>query len=213
VGGIKRLVDGYLKFRKEAFPEMKDHFHLLAELQTPETLFVTCSDSRVVPNLILQAEPGELFISRHIGNVVPPAGEVAGAVSATIEYAVLVLEVKHIIICGHSDCGAIKAVMEKTKLRGLPLAERWLQYVESAWKFRDPSEPVGDDAARLRALIRANVIAQVRNTRTHPEVAAAVAAGRLAVHGWYYDILSGAIDAYDERSRRFVPLEEMVERG
>ncbi len=208
---IKRLVEGYLKFRREAFPEMKDHFHLLAELQTPETLFVTCSDSRVVPNLILQAEPGELFIARHIGNVVPPVGEVAGAVSATIEYAVLVLKVKHIIICGHSDCGAIKAVIEKKRLVGLPLAERWLQYVETAWKFRDPSESIGDEGSRLRALIRANVIAQVRNTKTHPEVAAAVSAGRLEVHGWYYDILSGAIDAYDEKTRKFRPLEEMEE--
>ncbi len=206
---MKRLVEGYRKFRSEAFPEMRGHFHLLAELQTPETLFITCSDSRVVPNLILQAEPGELFIARHIGNVVPPVGEVAGAVSATIEYAVLVLKVKHIIICGHSDCGAIKAVIEKTKLKGLPLAERWLEYVESAWKFRDPSEPMTDDAARLRALIRANVIAQMRNTKTHPEVAAAVASRRLQVHGWYYDILTGAIDAYDEGARKFIALEDL----
>lgn len=203
---MERLLQGYARFRKEAFPRRKDRFHLLAESQSPEVLFITCSDSRVVPDLILQSEPGELFISRQIGNVVPPSGSPATGVTSTIEYAVQVLKVKDLIVCGHSDCGAIKAVLEKQKLAGLPLASEWLKYVESAWKYRDPSESLTDDHARLKALIHANVIAQVHNVKTHASVAAGLAHRTLEVHGWYYDILTGDIEKYDQQSRKFVPL-------
>lgn len=203
---MDRLLEGYARFRREAFPARKDHFHLLAESQSPETLFITCSDSRVVPDLILQSEPGELFISRQIGNVVPPAGSAATGVTSTVEYAVRVLGVKDLIICGHSDCGAIKAVIKKKKLAGLPLASEWLKHVESAWKYRDPSESLGDEQSQLKSLIHANVIAQLHNVRTHTAVAAAIAARTLEVHGWYYDILTGDIEKYDQHQRRFVPL-------
>jgi carbonic anhydrase len=206
---MKNLIDGYRRFRKDVFPEWKDHFHLLAELQTPETLFITCADSRVVPNLILQTEPGDLFLCRNAGNVVPPFGEVAGGVSATVEYAIEVLKVKHVIICGHSDCGAVKAVLKKKDLSRLPITEKWLKYVEAAWQYRDPAAPMDDTKAQHTALIHANIIAQLHNLKTHPEVASGLAGGTLRVHGWYYDIMSGAIEAYDQETRKFVPLEEL----
>jgi carbonic anhydrase len=207
---MKNLIKGYLRFRKDVFPQWKDHFHLLAELQAPDVLFITCADSRVVPNLILQTEPGDLFICRNAGNVVPPFGETAGGVSATVEYAIEVLKVQHVIICGHSDCGAVKAVLDKKDLTRLPITERWLKYVEASWQYRDPSNPMDDEKARHTALIHANVIAQLHNLKTHPEVAAGLAKGTLQVHGWYYDILTGQIQAYDQQAHKFVPLEDFA---
>lgn len=207
---MKNLVKGYLRFRKDVFPQWKDHFQLLSDRQAPDALFITCADSRIVPNLILQAEPGDLFISRSVGNVVPPSGETPGGVTSTLEYAIEVLKVGHVIICGHSDCGAIRAVLNKRDLTKLPVTEKWLKYVEAAWQYRSPSDPMGDEKAQHTTLIHANVIAQLHNLKTHPEVAAGLAKGTLQVHGWYYDIMTGAIEAYDQEARKFVPLEEVT---
>ena len=207
---MKNLLQGYLRFRKDVFPQRKDHFHLLAEGQAPEVLFITCADSRIVPDLMLQTEPGDLFICRNAGNVVPPFGETAGGVSATVEYAIEVLKVKHVIICGHSDCGAVKAVLDKKDMSRLPITHKWLKYVEAAWKYREPGDPMGDEKAQHTTLIHANVIAQLSNLKTHPEVAAGLANRTLQVHGWYYDILTGAIEVYDQQARKFSPLEDSI---
>lgn len=207
---MKNLLKGYLQFRKDAFPQWKDHFQLLADRQAPDVLFITCADSRIVPSLILQTEPGDLFIARNVGNVVPPFGELPGGNSATVEYAVEVLKVRHVIICGHSDCGAVKAVLQKKEVSRLPITHQWLKYVEAAWQYRDPGGPMGDEKAQHTTLIHANIIAQLHNLKTHPEIAAGLAKGTLQVHGWYYDIMSGAIEAYDQQTRRFVPLEDSV---
>jgi carbonic anhydrase len=207
---MKNLVKGYLRFRNDVFPQLKDHYRLLADRQSPDALFITCADSRVVPNLILQTEPGDLFLARNVGNVVPPAGEMPGGISATVEYAVEVLKVRHVIICGHSDCGAVKAVLQRKDMSRLPITDKWLKYVEAAWQYRDPGDPAGDEKAQHTALIHANVIAQVNNLKTHPEVAAGMAKGTLQVHGWYYDIMSGAIEAYDQQTHKFGLLEDLI---
>ncbi|QNI32302.1 carbonic anhydrase [Alloacidobacterium dinghuense] len=207
---MKHLVHGYLRFRKDVFPQRKDNFHLLAERQAPDVLFITCADSRVVPDLILQTEPGDLFICRNAGNVVPPFGEAAGGVSATVEYAVEVLKVKHVILCGHSDCGAVKAVLDKKDMSRLPMTSKWLKYVEATWQYREPGDPIGDKKAQHTALIHANIVAQLHNLKTHPEIAAGLAKETLQVHGWYYDIMSGAIEVYDQHARRFGPLEDSI---
>lgn len=207
---MKNLVKGYLRFRNDVFPQLKDHYRLLADRQSPDALFITCADSRVVPNLILQTEPGDLFLARNVGNVVPPTGEMPGGISATVEYAVEVLKVRHVIICGHSDCGAVKAVLQRKDMSRLPITDKWLKYVEAAWQYRDPGDPAGDEKAQHTALIHANVIAQVNNLKTHPEVAAGMAKGTLQVHGWYYDIMSGAIEAYDQQTHKFGLLEDLI---
>jgi carbonic anhydrase len=216
---MQRLLTGYKKFRTEVFPKKKDHFHLLAELQKPDVLFITCADSRVVPDLILQTEPGDMFLCRTAGNIVPPHGSMPGGVSATIEYAVEVLHVRHIIVYGHSDCGAIKAVLPPQPgdpprdLTRLPLTAKWLGYVEPAWKYLPPGISTADPRTLHTALIRANIIAQLENLKTHPEVARALAHNTLQVHGWYYDILTGTIDAWDQHERSFKPLEEFAEKN
>ena len=203
---MERLIEGHKKFRAEVFPRRKDDFRLLSDSQAPEWLFITCSDSRIVPDLILGTGPGDLFISRSIGNVVPVSMNDVDGVTATIEYAVDVLKVPHVIVCGHSDCGALKAAVNRNGLEKLPKASRWLQHIEAAFTHRQPLNPEDGEHAELCSLIRGNVVAQLQNLRTQPSVSRAMAENRLAVHGWYYDILSGRIERYDEDARRFVPL-------
>ncbi len=203
---MDRLIEGHKRFLKDVFPARRDQFHLLAESQAPEWLFITCSDSRIVPDLILGTGPGDLFISRNAGNVVPITGNDVDGTTATIEYAVEVLKVKHAILCGHSDCGAMKAALDRKGLEKLPKASRWLQHVEAAFSHRQPPDPADGEHAEICALIRGNVIAQLLNLKAQPAVARAMAHGALSVHAWYYDILSGRIEQYDEQMRRFVPL-------
>jgi carbonic anhydrase len=203
---MQRLIEGHKKFLAEVFPHRRDQFHLLAESQAPECLFITCSDSRVLPDLILGTGPGDLFITRNAGNVVPVTGNDVDGCTATIEYAVEVLKVKHAILCGHSDCGAMKAALDRRGLEKLPKASRWLQHVEAAFSHRQPLNPEDGAHAELCSLIRGNVVAQLLNLRAQPAVARAMIEGRLQVHGWYYEILSGRIERFDEDARRFVSL-------
>jgi carbonic anhydrase len=203
---MERLIEGHKRFLAEVFPARRNQFKLLADRQAPEWLFITCSDSRVVPDLILGTGPGDLFITRNAGNVVPITTHDVDGVTATIEYAVEVLHVKSAILCGHSDCGALKAALDKKSLEKLPKANRWLRHVDAAFTHRQPLNPADGDQAELAALIRGNVVAQLRNLREQPSVAHAVAAGRLTVHGWYYDILTGRIEQYDEAAGKFVNL-------
>jgi carbonic anhydrase len=203
---MEQLIEGHRRFLAEAFPGRRGQFHLLAEGQAPETLFVTCADSRVVPDLILQTQPGDLFICRNAGNVIPRAGEPAGGVSATIEYAVEVLRVRHLIVCGHSDCGVIRALMAPQAFEGLTSVRDWLQHVEPAWNYVDEVERNAGELTRHTALTHANVLVQLDNLRTHEYIRRAAAEGRLQVHGWYYDILTGRIEQFDEQAGKFSPL-------
>ena len=203
---MDRLIKGHRRFLAEVFPQRRSHFHLLSEGQWPEWLFITCSDSRVVPDLMLGTGPGDLFIARNAGNIVPVSTHEVDGCTATIEYAVEVLKVKSAILCGHSDCGALKAALQPVELKKLPKAHRWLRNVEAAFVHRQPLNPADGEHAELASLIRGNVVAQLKNLREQPAVARAVIEGRLTVHGWYYDILSGRIEQYDESQGRFLPL-------
>jgi carbonic anhydrase len=205
---VQRLIEGHKRFLKDVFHGRRSQFHLLAESQAPEWLFITCSDSRIVPDLILGTGPGDLFISRNAGNIIPVTGNDIDGTTATIEYAVEVLKVKDAIVCGHSDCGAMKAALYRQGLEHLPKASRWLHHVESAFSHRQPLNPADGEHAELTSLIRGNVIAQLMNLKAQPSVAKAMAHGHLSVHGWFYDILSGQVERYDEQQRRFVSLIE-----
>ena len=182
---IETLIEGHRRFHRDIFPEKRAQFHLLAEMQAPEWLFIT----------------------RNAGNVVPiTSGNDVDGITATIEYAVEVLHVKHAIVCGHSDCGALKAAVNRKSLENLPKASRWLQHVEGAFTHRQPLNPADGEHAELASIIRGNVVAQLINLRAQPSVAKALAHGSLSVHGWYYDILTGRIEQYDEQQRQFLPL-------
>ncbi|HEJ9060185.1 TPA: carbonic anhydrase [Serratia fonticola] len=202
---MQEVIDGFLKFQREAFVERTELFKRLATSQNPRTLFISCSDSRLVPELITQREPGDLFVIRNAGNIVPSFGPEPGGVSASVEYAVAALGVEDIVICGHSDCGAMTAIATCKCLDHMPTVANWLRYADSAKAVNQANEHASEHD-RINSMVRENVIAQLTNLKTHPSVALALDRGNLRLHGWIYDIATGCIDALDGNTRRFVPL-------
>jgi carbonic anhydrase len=202
---MQEIIEGFLKFQREVVPTRQALFRKLATNQTPRTLFISCSDSRMVPELVTQREPGDLFVIRNAGNIVPSFGPEPGGVSATVEYAVVALGVTDVVICGHSDCGAMTAIATCKCLDHMPAVVHWLRYADSA-KLVNEVRKHGSERERIDSMVRENVIAQLNNLKTHPSVALALAQGRLNLHGWVYDIETGSIDALDGESRQFVSL-------
>lgn len=200
---MRRLIEGFRRFHHDIFPEKKALFERLADHQLPRALFITCSDSRVVPDLITQAEPGDLFIIRNAGNIVPTAGTHAGGVSATIEYAVMALEVRHIIVCGHTNCGAMKGILHPELVQQMPMVSQWLSHAEAARRIVNDNYPNLVEEEKLERLTEENVVVQVDHLRTHPSVASRLAAGAIEIHGWLYNILTGDIHAYDAKDGQF----------
>ena len=208
---LGNIVEGFKRFRREVFPEQEELFKKLATAQNPRAMFITCADSRIVPELITQSSPGDLFVTRNVGNVVPPYGQMNGGVSTAIEYAVAALGVRHIIICGHSDCGAMKAVLNPRSLDNMPTVRSWLRHAEVARTVVEQNFDRCDcGQEHLELLTEENVVAQLNHLLTHPSVAARVASGQLFIHGWVYDIETSAITAYDAASGRFLPLDGEV---
>lgn len=197
---VEKLLGGISRFQKHVYPKHQDLFEKLALGQRPEALFITCSDSRIDPNLLTQTNPGELFICRVIGNIVPPYPDAIGGVSATIEYAAGVLRVPEVIVCGHTDCGVMRGALNPEALEGFPNVAAWLRYTRVEQREPQPS------AEFLLALAERNVVAQLANLRSHPSVAARLKEGDLTLHGWVYHIGSGSVTAYDEESRAFVDM-------
>src|SRR5579859_2046259 len=206
---MSEIIDGFLKFQRDVFPRHAALFRKLATQQAPRTLFISCYDSRLVPELVTQRDPGDLFVIRNAGNIVPAYGPEPGGVSASVEYAVCVLRVSDIVICGHSDCGAMTAVADCTCLDHMPAVRSWLRHAGAARAaVQAHAHPTTE--ARVQAMVSENVIAQLDNLRTHPSVRRALDEGWLRLHGWVYDIRSGAIDAFDGATRSFLPLEECI---
>lgn len=210
-----RMVHAAGGFRERVFPEYGDDFARLATGQDPVALFITCADSRVSPEMITDAAPGDLFVSRNVGNLVPAYGEMLGGVSAVVEFAVRALRVPHIIVCGHSDCGAMKALCDPAQLDqdGMPTVRSWLRNAEAASSVVRATFAGLSETDMVAALVRQNVALQLQHLRTHPSVAAALAAGSIALHGWVYDIGAGLIASLDEASGMLVPLGEGATPG
>ncbi|MRT14392.1 carbonic anhydrase [Enterobacteriaceae bacterium RIT711] len=204
---MKDVIDGFLRFQKEAFPQRSKLFKKLASNQNPKTLFISCSDSRLVPELVTQREPGELFVIRNAGNIVPPFGPEPGGVSASVEYAVMALGVRDIVVCGHSDCGAMTAVANCQCLDHMPAVAHWLRYADAAKAINEADEH-SSTQSRVDGMVHQNVIAQLGNLRTHPCVALALAKGNITLHGWVYDIESGCIEAFDSKCGKFISLSD-----
>ncbi|WP_426285020.1 carbonic anhydrase [Luteibacter sp. E-22] len=204
------LLRGVEDFSHKVFPERQHLFDELAEGQSPHTLFITCADSRVVPEMITQTQPGELFVCRNIGNIVPGYGEMLGGVSAVVEYAVMVLGVRHIVICGHTDCGAMKGLLNPDSTKDLPTVEAWLRNAQAAKSAVFARKLEGAEA--MQAVIEENVRLQLTHVRTHPAVAAALANDAITLQGWVYDIGDGTVSILDEAANRFLPLAEAIKR-
>ncbi|MGW1260003.1 carbonic anhydrase [Streptomyces sp. NPDC002513] len=184
---MRDLAEGVTRFQRDVHPVKADLFAHLAENHTPHTLFIGCSDARVVPELITASEPGELFVVRTAGNLVPAYTPGPDAVAAGIEYAVAVLGVSDVVVCGHSGCGAMTALAENHDLSAAPAVAQWLRHADAA---RARTAAGGEVAP----LVRQNVLAQLANLVTHPSVAHALAEGTLTLHGWVFDIATGGVE-------------------
>lgn len=187
------LIEGVAQFRRDVYPAKAELFAHLATTHRPRTLFISCSDARVVPELITQSEPGELFVIRTAGNLVPAHTPGSDGVAASIEYAVAVLGVSEIVVCGHSACGAMTALAEGHDLSGAPAVAGWLRHADASLARAG----AGQDPYRVDALVRENVRAQLANLATHPPVARALAAGSVTLRGWVYDIPAGGVEELD----------------
>jgi carbonic anhydrase len=208
---MQKLVEGIHQFQQDSFRPMQGLFEQLAAGQNPDTLFITCSDSRIVPNLLTQTNPGDLFILRNAGNLVPPHGAGGGGgEAATIEFAVAGLGVRDIIVCGHSHCGAMKGLLHPEQLETLPAMASWLGHAATTARIvRDNYTHLEGDKL-LTATIEENVLVQLEHLRTLPAVASRLVKGDLHLHGWVYKIETGEVFAYEPTSGQFVPLAEFT---
>ena len=210
--GIAKVIEGYRHFSEEVYPEHRELFEQLRNKQNPQVLFITCADSRIDPSLITHTDPGDLFICRNIGNIVPAYGEMMGGVSAVVEYAVIALKVTDIIVCGHSDCGAMKALRDpdSPSLAAMPTVKSWLRNADAALGVVRAKYPNTSGDHMTRALIEENVLLQLQHLRTHPGVAGGLATRTVRLHGWIYNIGNGRVLAFDEETQEFAPVEQVL---
>ncbi len=205
---MKHVISGVAKFQREVFPERQQQFEALATGQTPEVLFITCADSRIDPNLVTQTDPGELFICRNAGNVVPPHSNETGGMTASIEFAVAALGIGHIVVCGHTDCGAMKGAINPEALSRLPHVKEWLGHCRAATEVVREKRDCDLCLEHLDEVTRENIVLQLQHLRTHPAVAAKLATKQVELHGWMYDIETGEVTCYNDETESFEPMEE-----
>ena len=206
---MHKHIQGLHHFQSHVFESQRSLFERLDKGQHPEVLFITCSDSRIDPNLITNTNPGDLFVLRNAGNIIPPYGAINGGEAATIEFAVSALKVKDIIVCGHSSCGAIKGLLQPQQLEDLPAVKAWLSHAEAT--RRKVKENYGGLSEDLKenVAIQENVLVQIENLRTHPAVASRLSAGHLRIHAWTYKFQTGEIFSYSENGQ-FLPATEVT---
>ncbi len=203
---MQKLIEGLHHFQQTVFGTQQELFERLSHGQSPETLFITCSDSRINPNLLTQTQPGDLFILRNAGNLVPPYSQTPGGEAATIEFAVKGLKVRDVIICGHSHCGAMDGLLSPEKTRDFPALNRWLEHAEVTRRVVAELYPSKSQEELLNVAIQENVLAQMGNLRTHPSIATALAAGKIRLHGWVYKIETGEIFGYQPDKGQFISI-------
>lgn len=200
---LAKIMKGVSTFETEVYPAQRARFESLKQGQHPLALFISCADSRVVPSLITQTGPGDLFLEQNPGNFVPHYGEFVGGVSAGVEYAMLVLKVPLVIVCGHTDCGVMKALLHPDKAYGLPAMQEWMRHAAETQHRIMRDHAGASEEEKLRLLTQYNVLAQVEHLKTHPSVQSRIISGEVEIHAWVYDIGDGSIWAADRTSGRF----------
>jgi carbonic anhydrase len=204
---MDRIIAGVHRFRRHEYTKNRALYQELARRQqNPMALFITCADSRVLPHRITQTQPGDLFEIRNAGNIVPPHGAAAGGEGATIEYSLDVLGIKNIIVCGHSQCGAMKAMLQEDPLEQLPAAKAWFGHAEATKRIAKQKYKNLPFEKLWTLATQENVLVQMNHVSTHPAVAARLSSNEVQVFGWYYDIGEGLILQYDQAQGRFVEL-------
>jgi carbonic anhydrase len=210
---LEQLKAGVRRFQAEVFPQQAEIFAQAAsEPQRPHTLFITCADSRVDPNAITSSGPGEVFVTRNIGNMVPAYGEMLGGVSAVIEFAVGSLGVRHIVVCGHTHCGAMQALLHPESVEKMPTVRSWLKNAHAALSvaetLHEKSRREGKEVDLVKTLTQQNVLLQMQHLKTHPSVAGAIAQGELTISGWIYSIGTGNVTVARDGEQTFEPITE-----
>lgn len=200
---LARITQGVRKFQSEVFPSQREMFERLSGRQDPLALFVTCADARVVPNLFTQTDPGEIFIERNPGNMVPPYVEFVGGVTAGVEYAMLALKIPVIVVCGHTDCGVMKALLHPENADGMPGVRRWMSHGLTACERMLQKYKHAGEEAQLKHLTEYNVLEQIDNLKTHPSVQTRLRNREIEIRGWVYDIGDGSIREANPESGEF----------
>lgn len=205
---MKKLIRGLDKFRETYVSSHQELLEQLALGQKPRVLFVTCSDSRVAPNLITDTDVGELFVIRNAGNIIPPYGAANGGEGGTIEYAISALEIEQVVVCGHSNCGAMKGLLKLNKLqKDMPLVYDWLKHAEATRRLVMENYPHYQGKDLMDMLVAENVLIQIDNLKTYPIVRARRHQGRLKIYAWVYNIETGNVLAYDSHTHTYIPPE------
>jgi carbonic anhydrase len=205
---LEGLKGGVRRFQTEVYPERSELFaNAATQQQRPHTLFITCADSRIDPNEITSSGPGEVFVTRNIGNMVPAYGDMMGSVTAVIEFAVSSLGIQHIVVCGHSDCGAMKALLDPASVATMPTVQHWLKNAHAALTVAEIVHNRNPDTDLMKVVTEQNVLLQMQHLKTHPSIAGAIALGELSLSGWIYDIGSGGVRVAEDGSRVFLPIE------
>ena len=208
---LQQLKDGVRRFQAEVYPQQAEMFEQAAiEKQTPHTLFITCADSRIDPVAITSSTTGEIFVARNIGNMVPAYGEMLGGVSAVIEFAVTSLGVRHAVICGHTHCGAMQALIEPDSVAKMPTVKSWLHNAHAALSVAETLQGRAAGSPNERSIIdvltEQNVLLQMQHLKTHPSVAGAIARDELTISGWIYNIGTGEVRIAADGQRTFTPI-------
>jgi carbonic anhydrase len=205
---VKKLIRGLDKFRQTYVSSHQELLEQLSHGQKPRVLFIACSDSRVDPNLITNTDIGELFVIRNAGNIIPPYGAANGGEGGTIEYAISALGIEQVVICGHSNCGAMKGLLKLNKLqKDMPLVYDWLKHAESTRRLVMENYPHYEGKDLMEILVAENVLIQIENLKTYPIVRARLHQGRLKIYAWVYNIETGDVLAYDARTHTYIPPE------
>lgn len=205
---IEDLLHGHHQFARRVLLDEGDFLRRLAsDGQNPSALYIGCSDSRVVPEVLTSSSPGQLFVVRNVANMVPPLEHADASVGAALDFAVGHLGVPHLVVCGHDGCGGVTAVLERADFREFTSLHEWLQAIEPAVAATDPRL---SQTARLRQAVEFNVLNQLENLLSFPLVRAAIAKGDLQLHGWVYDMATLGLRVYDARERKFVAAVELL---
>lgn len=211
---MKRLIEGLHEFQTNYFSTHRELFELLSQGQHPRILFITCSDSRIDPNLITQAKPGEMFIIRNAGNIIPPYGATNGGEGAAVEYAIHALAIQEIIVCGHSHCGAMKGLLKIQKLQEeMPAVYEWLKHAEATRRIIKEHYQNYEGEDLLHAAIEENVLTQLENLRTYPVIQSRLKSGQVRLHGWVYEIESGQVVEYCPSVGKYLPPQTQFARA
>jgi carbonic anhydrase len=211
---MKKIIEGLHRFQAGYFESHRDLFEQLSHGQHPRILFITCSDSRIDPNLITQANVGELFVIRNAGNIIPPFGATNGGEGASIEYAITALDIEQVIVCGHSHCGAMKGLLKMSKLADkMPLVYEWLRQAEATRRLIIDNYSHLEGEELLQITVAENVLTQLENLNTYPIVRSRLHQGRLSLHGWIYGIETGEVLTYDPKVHDFVSLESRTDNS